>query len=159
MRQQPGTARACLQISGLVVGDDRPVIRADAISDELWELVEPLLPSRKGLRGRPFADHRRILEGIAWRFRAGTPWRDVPEQFGPWKTVWKHHHRFSIDGTYQRMFDVVRSSYGIDADGDLAQLLSVDSSVVRAHQHAAGAPTTPGRDLARATDHTGGAVE
>ncbi|WP_432757769.1 IS5 family transposase [Saccharopolyspora erythraea] len=135
------------------------MVRDGVISDELWELVEPVLPSRKGLRGRPFADHRLILEGIAWRFRTGTPWRDVPEVFGPWQTVWKHHHRFSIDGTYQRMFDVVRSSYGIDAGDDLAQLLSVDSSVVRAHQHAAGAPRTPGRALAAATDHTGGTVE
>ena len=68
------------------MGDDRSVIRADAISDELWELVEPVLPSRKGSRGRPFADHRLILEGIASRFRAGTPWRDVPAEFGPWQT-------------------------------------------------------------------------
>jgi putative transposase len=148
------------------VADDRLVIRADAISDELWELIEPVLPSRKGLRGRPFADHRLILEGIAWRYRAGTPWRDVPAEFGPWQTVWKHHHRFSIDGTYQRIFDVVRSTYGIDDSDDsddLAQLLSVDSTVVRAHQHAAGAPTVPGRALAAATDHasghTGGGVE
>ena len=144
---------------GLVVGDDRPVVRADAVSDELWELVAPLMPSREGLRGRPLADHRLILEGIAWRYRTGSPWRDVPEEFGPWQTVWKRHHRFSLDGTYQRMFDMVRSCYGIDADGDLAQLLSVDSSVVRAHQHAAGAPSTPGRALAAATGHTGGTVE
>ena len=151
--------RAYLQNFGLVVSDDRPMVRADAISDELWELVAPLMPSRKGLRGRPLADHRLILEGIAWRFRAGTPWRDLPEEFGPWQTVWKRHHRFCLDGTYQRMFDVVRSSYGIDADDDLAQLLSIDSSVVRAHQHAAGAPKTPGQALAAATDHTGGGLE
>ena len=135
------------------------MVRADAISDELWELIELVLPSRAGLRGRPFADHRLILEGIAWRFRTGSPWRDVPVEFGPWQTVWKHHHRFSIDGTYRRMFDVVRSSYGIEADDDLAQLLSIDSTVVRAHQHAAGAPTVPGRALAAATGLTGGLVE
>ncbi|GAB3588748.1 IS5 family transposase [Amycolatopsis endophytica] len=129
------------------------------ISDELWALVAPLMPSREGLRGRPLSDHRRILEGIAWRFRTGSPWRDLPEEFGPWQTVWKRHHRFSIDGTYQRMFDVVRSRCGIDANDDLAELLSIDSSVVRAHQHAAGAPTIPGRALAAATDHTGGSLE
>ena len=142
-----------------MVGDDRLVVRANAISDELWELIGPVLPSRAGLRGRPFADHRLILEGIAWRFRVGSPWRDVPREFGPWQTVWKHHHRFSIDGTYQRMFDVVRSSYGTDASEDLARLLSIDSSVVRAHQHAAGAPTVPGRALAAAAGHTGGILE
>jgi hypothetical protein len=57
------------------------------------------------------------------------------------------------------MFDVVRSSYGIEADGDLAELLAIDSSVVRAHQHAAGAPTIPGRALAAATSYTGGTRE
>lgn len=135
------------------------MFRSHAIPDELWELVAPLMPSREGLRGRPLADHRLILEGIAWRFRTGTAWRDLPEAFGPWQTVWKRHHRFSIDGTYQRMFDAVRSSYGIDARDDLARLLSIDSTVVRAHQHAAGAPTTPGRDLAAATGGTGGGTE
>lgn len=135
------------------------MFRSHAIPDELWELVAPLMPSREGLRGRPLADHRLILEGIAWRFRTGTAWRDLPETFGPWQTVWKRHHRFSIDGTYQRMFDVVRSSYGIDAGGDLAWLLSIDSTVVRAHQHAAGAPANPGRDMAAATGSTGGGLE
>lgn len=138
------------------------MFRTGLISDELWELVAPLMPSREGLRGRPLADPRLVLEGIAWRFRAGSAWRDLPEEFGPWQTVWKRHHRFSIDGTYQRMFDEVRSSYGID-DCELAQLLSIDSTVVRAHQHAVGAPKTPGRALAaateHATDHTGGGVE
>ncbi|MFD2489673.1 transposase [Amycolatopsis jiangsuensis] len=117
------------------------------------------MPSREGLRGRPLADHRLVLEGIAWRFRTGSPWRDLPVEFGPWQTVWKRHHRFSIDGTYQRMFDVVRSSYGIEADNDLVELLSVDSSVVRAHQHAAGAPTVGGRALTSATSGTGGCGE
>jgi transposase len=142
------------------------MVRADAISDELWELVAPLMPSREGLRGRPLADHRLILEGIAWRFRTGSPWRDLPEEFGPWQTVWKRHHRFSIDGTYQQMFDTVRSSYGIEDTDDLAELLSIDSSVVRAHQHAAGAPRTPGRAMTAAmtaegdtTAHTGGEIE
>jgi transposase len=134
------------------------MFRTGLISDELWELVAPLMPSREGLRGRPLADHRPVLEGIAWRFRTGSAWRDLPEEFGPWQTVWKRHHRFSIDGTYQRMFDEVRSSYGID-DCELAELLSIDSTVVRAHQHAAGAPKTPGRTLAAATEHTGGCVE
>ena len=75
--------RACLQIFGLVVGEDRSMVRAEAISDELWELVRSELPSRTSLRGRPFADHRLILEGIVWRFRTGSPWRDVPAEFGP----------------------------------------------------------------------------
>ena len=68
-------------------------------------------------------------------------WRDLPAGFGPWQTVWKRHHRFSFDGTYQRMFDVVRGQHrDEELDQGLQRLLSVDSTVVRAHQHAAGAP-------------------
>ena len=114
--------------------------RAGVISDEFWALVEPLMPSDEGRRGRRFADHRVILEGIAWRFRTGAPWRDLPADFGPWQTVWKRHHRFSFDGTYQRMLELVRRGCRDDElDEGVARLLSVDSTVVRAHQHAAGA--------------------
>jgi putative transposase len=73
--------------------------RMDVISDEFWAVVEPLMPSDVGKRGRRFADHRLILEGIVWRFRTGCPWRDLPADFGSWKTVWKRHHRVSFDGT------------------------------------------------------------
>lgn len=100
------------------------------------------MPSDEGRRGRRFADHRLILEGIAWRFRTGAPWRDLPADFGPWQTVWKRHHRFSFDGTYQRVLDVVREHWTDDElDEGVQRLLSVDSTVVRAHQHAAGAPS------------------
>ena len=99
------------------------------------------MPSDVGKRGRRFADHRLILEGIAWRFRTGAPWRDLPADFGPWQTVWKRHHRFSFDGTYQRYLDAVRDDWAdAELDEDVQRLLSVDSTVVRAHQHAAGAP-------------------
>jgi len=115
--------------------------RVGVISDELWAAVDPLMPSDLGRRGRRFADHRLILEGIAWRFRTGAPWRDLPADFGPWQTVWKRHHRFSFDGTYQRIFDELRQHWADDElDDGMARLLSIDSTVVRAHQHAAGAP-------------------
>ena len=115
--------------------------RVGVISDEFWAAVEPLMPSDMGKRGHRFVDHRLIMEGIAWRFRTGSPWRDLPADFGPWQTVWKRHHRFSFDGTYLRMFEVMRHHW-VDGELDegLARLLSVDSTVVRAHQHAAGAP-------------------
>lgn len=115
--------------------------RVGVISDELWAAVESLMPSDEGRRGRRFVDHRLILEGIAWRLRTGAPWRDLPADFGPWQTVWKRHHRFSFDGTYQRMFDAVRQQWTDDElDEGVQRLVSVDSTVVRAHQHAAGAP-------------------
>lgn len=124
------------------------MIRTGVLSDEAWTLIEPLLPSAAGRRGRRWRDHRQTLEGIAWRFRTGSPWRDVPAEFGPWQTLWKRHRRWSTDGTYQQIFErLVRMR---DGEGKLDWLVSVDSTVVRAHQHSAGAPSV-GR--------TGGRVE
>ncbi len=77
------------------------MVRSGVISDGFWEVVEPLLPTGGGL-GRPWADHRTVLEGIGWRYRTGSPWRDLPTEFGPWQTVWKRHFRWSTDGTYRQ---------------------------------------------------------
>lgn len=134
------------------------MVRADQISDEFWVLVEPLMPSSQGRRGRPFVlDHRLVLEGIAWRFRTGSPWRDVPEEFGPWRTIWKRHQRFCADGTYQRMHEVVCAAFGVAADDVwIERLLSIDSTAVRAHQHAAGAPGVAGRVMALCAPDIGG---
>jgi transposase len=110
-------------------------------SDELWAVIEPVLPSDVGRRGQRWSDHRMILEGIAWRFRVGAPWRDLPATFGPWQTVWKRHYRWSVDGTYARVFLAVQQAFGPRsgiAEG-VRSILSVDSTSVRAHQHAAGA--------------------
>ncbi|GAA5134080.1 hypothetical protein GCM10023320_61290 [Pseudonocardia adelaidensis] len=76
-----------------------------AISDELWELIAPELPSSAGRRGRPWRDHRQTLEAILWRYRTGCPWRDLPAEFGPWQTLWKRHHQWSADGVYQRILE------------------------------------------------------
>ena len=126
------------------------MLRTDVISDDLWDLIEPKMPTSAGRRGRPWNDHRRTLEGIIWRFRTGSPWRDLPEQFGPWQSVAERHLRWSKDQTYERVFTAERGEVG-DAGGqgdvDFDALLSVDSSIVRAHQHAAGA---------RPGVHTGG---
>jgi hypothetical protein len=79
--------------------------RAPAISDELWELIEPELPSSEGRRGRPWRDHRQTLEAILWRYRTGCPWRELPAEFGPWQTLWKRHRRWSAEGVYQRILE------------------------------------------------------
>src|SRR3954447_2931222 len=89
--------------------DARRMLRADEIPDELWELIEPVLPAG-GHQGRPWNDHRLTLEGISWRFRTGSPWRDLPEHFGAWQSVWERHRRWSDDGTYVRMFAAVRAA-------------------------------------------------
>jgi transposase len=114
------------------------MVRTGVISDELWTLIEPVLPDSSGRQGRPWNDHRLMLEGIAWRFRTGTPWRDLPDDFGAWQSVWKRHRLWSTDGTYEKIFATVREALP-DQDPDVRELLSIDSTVVRAHQHAAGA--------------------
>lgn len=114
------------------------MVRSGVISDELWTLIEPVLPKNGERQGRPWNDHRLMLEGIAWRFRTGTPWRDLPEDFGAWQSVWKRHRLWSTDGTYEKIFAAVRDALP-EQDPDVRQLLSIDSTVVRAHQHAAGA--------------------
>ena len=61
------------------------------------------MPDASGKGGRPFRDHRRVVEGMVWRVRTGSPWRDLPAEFGPWQTAWKRHRRFSADGTWDRI--------------------------------------------------------
>lgn len=124
------------------------------LSDQAWELIKPLLPSSEGLRGGRWRDHRVVIEAIAWRYRTGSPWRDLPECFGPWQTAWKRLDRWTRDGTWDRLLAAMQTD--ADAAGELEWIAAVDSSVVRAHQHAAGArrPVDESADC-----HTGGGVE
>jgi transposase len=101
-----------------------------------------VLPSSKHCPGRPFQDHRRILQGIIYRYRAGIPWQDLPESFGPWQTVWKRHRRFSGDGTWDAIMTRLLSQ--ADAAGLIEREVSVDSTVNRAHQHVTNLPRTTG---------------
>jgi transposase len=140
-----------------LVADDVVVTRAGVISDEVWAVIEPVLPSDVGRRGKRWADHRRVLEGIVWRFRVGAPWRDLPADFGPWQTVWKRHYRWSTDGTYAKMFLAVQEAFGSSnlAADSLVTVISADSTSIRAHQHAAGAR----KDVLTAAAVTGGGTE
>jgi len=142
-------ARACLLTHRASVLHSGLMVRAGVISDELWALLEPVLPGVAGRPGRPWNDHRRTLEGIVWRFRTGSPWRDLPSEFGVYQSVWERHRRWSSDGTYNTMFAAVKAD-ATDEDRQLMGTISVDSTSIRAHQHAAGA---------RFHDHTGGTTE
>jgi len=128
------------------------MFRSGVICEDLWSVIEPVLPDRAGRRGRPWNDHRRTLEGIAWRFRTGSPWRDLPAEFGAWQSVWERHRRWSEDGTYAAMLAAVREHAAV-GEALAAGLLSIDSTSVRAHQHAAGARFHESSML------TGGSVE
>ena len=109
--------------------------RFRVFSDEEWARIEPLLPSNVGRRGHPFADNRRVVEGMAYRYRTGIPWRDLPrEVFGPWQTVWKRHRRYAGDGTWDRVLAQLVAQ--ADAAGEVQWQVSVDATITRAHQHA-----------------------
>src|SRR5512133_3462297 len=92
------------------------------------------MPSSDGQRGRPFRDHRQVIEGIVYRLRTGIAWRDLPTVFGPWQTVWKRHRRFSTDGTWDKIHTRLVSE--ADANAEVDWTMAVDSTVNRAHQHA-----------------------
>lgn len=111
------------------------MIPRDELSDAEWEFVRPLLP--ESLRGRKRLDDRTVLNGIVWRFRTGVAWRDVPERCGPGATLHTRFRRWAEDGTFERMLWEAQTH--ADAAGDIDWLVSVDSTIVRAHQHAAGA--------------------
>ena len=73
------------------------------IPDEAWAWLEPLLPDRTPKRGGRWRDHRTIFEAIVWRFRTGAPWRDLPDHYGPWQTVYHRFSTWSADGTWDRL--------------------------------------------------------
>lgn len=112
------------------------------LSDAQWSLIEGLLPRPTGRRGRPFADARQVVEGIVYRYRCGIAWRDVPEVFGPWQTLWTWHRRMAADGTWDRVLSELTSA--ADAAGMIDWALSVDSTIARAHQHATNATRLTG---------------
>jgi len=146
-------------------------LRRHDLTDEQWVLLEPLMPAHPR-QGHRWHDHRLIMDGVFHRVRTGTPWRDLPERFGPWQTVYNRHRRWSADGTWERILSVLQA--GCDEAEGRAWAVAVDSTVVRAHQHAAGARHAPPKDVPterlepatlsepirrRPTSGTGGAVE
>ncbi|MEU0476367.1 IS5 family transposase [Streptomyces olivaceus] len=102
----------------------------------MWDRIEPLMPADP-VRGRRWADHRRTLEAIAWKYRTCSPWRDLPDELGSFQTAHKRLIRWAVDGTWERILAAVLAA--ADADADIGWTVSVDSTVCRAHQHAAGA--------------------
>jgi len=114
------------------------VSREALLSDVEWDLIEPLLPPQRPVRGRPMRDHRQVVEGVIYRYRCGIAWRDLPVSFGPWQTVWKRHRRFSGDGTWDQVLAALLSR--ADAAGEIDWTVSVDSTINRAHQHGTNLP-------------------
>jgi transposase len=126
---------------GLVCGQADAMAIRQEISDESWAVLEPFFPKRKGV-GRPIMDMRRTVEGIAWRFRTGSPWRDVPERFGNWNSIYGWFSDWCRDGTWHRVLAAVQSTS--QRAGDLEWTVSVDSTITRVHQHGASLPRDTG---------------
>jgi transposase len=111
--------------------------RAD-LTDAQWAALEPLLPRGKKSGRPPKWSKRRLIDGIRWRTRVGSPWRDVPARYGPWPTVYGLYRRWQRAGTWARILTGLQAR--ADAAGLITWDVSVDSTIARAHQHAAGAP-------------------
>ena len=108
------------------------------LTDEQWARLQPLLPPRKPKTGKPNIDHRRIINGILWLLRTGAPWDDLPRRYGKRGTVSSRFYRWRKRGIWDRIFAAFQAQ--AERDGGLDWTLHfVDSTVVRAHQHAAGA--------------------
>ncbi|PZT84562.1 MAG: IS5 family transposase [Gordonia sp. (in: high G+C Gram-positive bacteria)] len=108
--------------------------RFHILSDAQWALIALMLPARTGRQGRPFADARTMVEAIIYRYRCGIPWRDLPEVYGPWQTVWTWHRRMAEEGTWDTVLATLTAA--ADAEGLIDWSVAVDSTIARAHQHA-----------------------
>ncbi|GHA56668.1 hypothetical protein GCM10010345_71470 [Streptomyces canarius] len=120
------------------------------ITDAMWGRIEPLMPADP-VRGRRWVDHRRTVEAIAWKYRTNSPWRDLPGELGPFQTAHQRLIRWAVDGTWEMILAAVLAA--ADADDDIDWTVSVDSTVIRAHQHAAGARKRGAARSGESADH------
>ncbi|MFE7958470.1 IS5 family transposase [Streptomyces sp. NPDC057413] len=104
-------------------------------SDEQWSVLESLLPAAGVSRRWP--GRRRLVDGVRWRVRTGVPWRDLPPEYGPWQTVYGLFRRWQRQGVWARLLTLLQAR--ADETGLIAWEVNVDSTICRAHQHAAGA--------------------
>ena len=108
------------------------------LADREWERLLPLLPPQKPRTGRPAKDHRTVISAILWVLRTGAPWRDLPRAYGPWQTIYSRFCRWQKAGIWQEILRALQQRS--DAEGKVDwEMHYVDSTTVRAHQHAAGA--------------------
>jgi len=114
------------------------------ISDSQWKRIAPMLPGKNGDPGRSARDNREFLEAVLWMARTGAPWRDLPDEFGLWNSVFRRFRRWALKGVFANVFQE------LSADADLEYVL-IDGAIVRLHQHGAGAKggATAKRSVAR----------
>src|SRR3954470_23275092 len=118
------------------------------LRNDQWDRIKDILPGREGHVGGTAEDNRLFVEAVLYRFRTGCPWRDLPERFGDWKTVHQRFSRWAKSGVFERIFKLLAS----DHDNEY---MMIDATIVRAHQHSAGARKkrrTSNRPIPRRTD-------
>ena len=102
------------------------------LSDVQWERIAPLLPGKKGDPGRSGENNRRFVEGVLWVVRTGAPWRDLPDCFGKWFSVWKRFRRWALKGVFERLFQAL-------SDEPDFEYALIDDTIIKVHRHATGA--------------------
>lgn len=108
------------------------------LTDEQWALIEPLVPPSRARTGRPPRDRRTLLNGIFWILHTGAPWRDLPERFGPWQTVYHHFAKWRREGVFAEIIEALQIK--LDQRGLIDwDLWCIDGANVRAARAAAGA--------------------
>ncbi|GLX41307.1 hypothetical protein Sros01_73800 [Streptomyces roseochromogenus] len=125
-----------------------------SLTDAQWARIEPLLPDWAPRRGGRWRDHRQVIDAIACKYRTGTPWMDLPEHFGSWKGAHNRLRMWAADGIWEKVFTALLAQ--ADAEGDLDWVVAVDSTIVRAHQHAAEAREKGPRPASRLIMPRGG---
>ena len=125
-------------------------MRRYGLRDDQWDRIKDFLPGREGHVGGTAEDNRLFVEAVLYRFRTGCPWRDLPERFGDWKTVHQRFSRWAKSGVFEGIFKLLAS----DHDNEY---MMIDATIVRAHQHSAGARKkkrrASHRQIARRIDH------
>lgn len=112
--------------------------RRGELTNEQWQKIELLLPAQKPKTGRPNKNHRQVVNGMLWVLRTGAPWRDLPERYGHWQTVCGRFYSWRRKGLWQKILSQLQAE--ADSEGKIEwEVHHVDGSVIRAHQHAAGA--------------------
>ncbi len=106
------------------------------LTDAMWARIEDMLPGKKSDPGGTAADNRLFMEAVLWRFRTGSPWRDLPARFGNWNSVFKRFRRWALSGVFERVSDALSEESGLE-------WVFVDGTVVQAHQKASGAKGGP----------------
>ena len=102
------------------------------LRDDQWKKIKGLLPGKKSDPGRTAGNNRRFVDALLWIARTGAHWRELPKEFGPWNSVFQRYNRWSKAGVWERMFSA------LSEDPDFEYVM-IDSTIVRAHQHSAGA--------------------